>query len=217
MERSNLIDLYTNTVATYMKRIYGNKLCKYSTDLAHMNIEKIFDKNLDYLLTDSFIDFLCRDSYNINMNLERIHADSKLRNSIIIYYFEDLFKFVNEEAEYDESIYDIAIYGTLDTDLKQGIKYALERHYNTPVSYNRICDVLYIMYVVFTYYVLNRRQDNIYELCDTIYDNLDRIIDGLTINNINARASDYGNFDNLCRMVEFIFGKLENRNNREIK
>ncbi len=39
MERSNLIDLYTNTVATNMKRIDGNKLCKYSTDLAHTNIE----------------------------------------------------------------------------------------------------------------------------------------------------------------------------------
>ena len=74
-----------------------------------------------------------------------------------------------------------------------------------------------IIYIVFSYYVLNKRQDNIYELCNVFLNDPQRVLDTLYINDVFGDEDELSTWESRDRLISYVTYKLDNRNVKEIK
>ena len=222
MDKQEFIQSCLDKISVNMKKTFGSRLSKSVALLMRPHLDNLIDLNLTYLLTDSFLYFIsCYTSYPY-LTLERLYESDEYRNSYLVSYFQQLFEFAG--CDIDDAIrpFDFdPIYSSIDEDMKKALKYAVKKYRTLDIEewYKgyTLYDINYALSLVFTYYITNKRQDNIYELCDMILDNPYELLDELYMNKIKEYDSDYNDWDDYVRMLNYIFNKINNKKKKEIK
>ena len=183
------------------------------------SLKKIVNNDLDYLLTDSFLDYsVFHGEYELKQRLNGLNGNKYEVINSLMWYFE----YIIEEYLYRIPGYYYTYAKLLDDDMKEAMSYVSGRikiydrnMYRDGYSFE---DVKHIVGIVFAYYVLNKRQDNIYELCDIFIDDINKTLDGLCINNVNLACNEIDhNLQNIERLIDYVYSKIDNKNNKEIK
>ena len=186
-------------------------------------LEKIINSNLDYLLTDSLIDYMCDSGVDMKLCLESVHINYYRRLCLLMSYFDTLFMHADRKREVITVRKEY--FEALDDDMKHAIYYVLVnedvlREKGEMPSSKYYLDFNNIIHIIFANYLMNYRNDNIYEMCDIVLKNPKELIDGLLVNGaLDIFYDQDGNVDSrmrLSRICEFVGSKF-NRDTREIK
>ena len=172
------------------------------------SIKSIIQNNYDYLLTDSFIQYVCySDSFleSFNQISDDIYESLHLLGSYIACIYSEINSTNKNTFTKNLDLW-------VKDRLKKIKKIFDDYRYLHGYSFydNRYEDL--VLFVV-AYYIYNRRQDDIDELLDHFFNNYERILDGLRINGV---FTGYDEVD-YKRLIDYILLQLENRNIKEIK
>ncbi len=215
MEKDILIDNYIKKIINYRRtHIPNDSFSNRLIDALKEFLSKIIDNKLDFLLTDSFLDYITYhgDIYN---NLKGLSGNLHDQVYELNRYFDHLFNDLRERLFASYYTYS----DLLDDNLREAIQTILKRYddYCRVGSSFNFRDLKLVLKTVFSYYVLNKRQENIYDLCDVFLDNIDRSLDGLVVNNVSD-VTESLRLEDLYRLIDYVFYKLNNRSlSREIR
>ena len=212
----NLANNYVSKIRHYYESHFPYKMDYDARISLHESLMMILDNNLEYLLTDSLLDFVSH--YD---DKETVAFIKKLNGSIydiidlLKYYFGKLF---DELLYRDPDLYCSYIY-ELDDDLKRSTNIIAKelkslRELATKENYN-YNDIQEIIYIIFAYYVFYDREEDIFELCNTFLDDPGRVLDGINFNNIHD--DNITNAEEDKRLIDFVLRTLNNRNQKEIR
>ena len=175
-------------------------------------LKVIIEKDREYLLSESFLEYMGDDDQLIN-NLVLLCSEDYFVIECLERYFHVIF----------EDILTVDInnhlskkwFLLLDKTFQKEIIEILNRYQHLwrhdGVGPNGHYELGCIIRVVFAYYLINKRKDNIYELCDIFLDNLDWTYESLYFYNIKNVLYIPEDF------VNFVFSKLESAKTKDIK
>lgn len=177
-----------------------------NSKIVHDLLKAIIYKKRDYLLTDSFMDYigyngellyhlalLCGSYYNVIFSLEA--------------YFHEM---MDDILDMGHRLSDLIYYNLLDKTFKKEIIDIVNRcgkykDYSEFFECKYYCffDISRIISIVLAYYLYRDRKDNIYEFCDIFLNNIDSTIDLIYLN--DARMLEYE------RLVDYVILKITNK------
>ena len=211
-KKEELIDNYVEKI----RKIYNSKhfvplLGEIVNDLRNL-LGELIDNNLDYLLTDSFLDYVCCGA-NFFGPLHNLNDNDYTRISILKDYFESIF--LNEKTHIIQDYYDL-----LDDDIKLVVSntvFGLTAVFNYhDISEREMFDIEDIIQIVLAYYLINNKNGNIDDMCNMFLYDLDRTLDVLRVNDIKDDVK--GSIgERRKHLIDFVICKLDNNKNREIK
>lgn len=178
---------------------------------AKNNVRELIENGYEYLLTDSFLDYLSFDEIYrdelMDLKNNPYQLLITLRN-----YFHRLFDGLSPYRR------DICIDTTvlsLDKELKKDVTYESERVHElgsykgaNGYGYGELC---HISNLVFAYYVINKRQDNVHELCDIFLKDIYATYDKLFLNDVNGITIDFYHRNTDERFILFVSNALKNQ------
>ena len=219
MDINTLAKSYINKIVEYDHNHFHDRgLSDFCCRRAMLFFKNIISENNDYLLTDSFLDYIVYyGEYDLKESLEKLCGNTNDKIVCLTKYFEKVFDeyFYRLEGHY----YSYA--QMIDNDLATSIKHISKilkecREYLIEGFYG-YDDLYKIIYIVFSYYVLNKRQDNIYELCNVFLNDPQRVLDTLYINDVFGDEDELSTWESRDRLISYVTHKLDNRNVKEIK
>ena len=180
-------------------------------------VESIVNQNLEYLLDDALVDYICTDDI-IGLALNQLQKSFHERLRMLSRYFDKLL----DQLEFRGALKGSQRYlDLLDDELKNAIMDADDRLCELRYSFDKYpysyLDLKFIVSVTFGYYIINHREDNIYDLLKVFLDDPNKTLDSLFVNDVANQNSDGLSDDYEQRFIDFVFSKLDNRLNREIR
>lgn len=231
----NKIDCYDNFLE-YMtiinnKKIdeYYNKLLEYSYEFKHEidvtqreyfikeTIKKLIDNNEDYLLTDSFLNYVAHDHHYIAKFDYIVSNQPLLKYNILDSYFDSIngdYISMENHSQVDYHIFS----KSLDFDTRKATLLAKEYrtkmrnkyYYNLPAY-----DVLYYIFnSILSYCYINQRMSEYEEICRPLFDNPDDVLDYFYNNGVFKDAIDH---DFKKKYYYLMIKMVENSNKKIIK
>lgn len=182
------------------------------------HLKTIIDKDRDYLLTDSFLDYCTSyGDYGLDKCLHALSCD----NNEVIYCL--MFYFLETMEEYLHRIKDhyLTFATLLDNDLHLIMRKLSKRI--KPIEeiklrgrYGRD-DIKNIICIILAYYVINHKQGDLYEQCDVFLDDPENTLDSLYLNDIYNGDNTSSNEEEVNYLINYISYKIENNEQKEIK
>ena len=211
-DREKLIKNYLEKfINSYNKYFAPTTLSNSTIKEVRNYIYSLVNKGIDYLLTDSLIDYMCYEGI-ILKSLKKLNSGNYQLIAFLVEYISKIdvalsFKEKGEEAH---------TY-LIDKDFEEALSTISNSVYKTIMNFqnNRYYDVRYLIYITFAYYLINNREDNIYDMCNIFLNEPDRILDSIKINNVFKDEAT--NSEDEERLIDFVFSKLGSRSNREIR
>ena len=178
-----------NLIYFYYKKIEFSSKRNNTYDTFHQNKDKILsfliqivDNHLEFLLTDSMIEFICRKTYMTTELYCIVNGKYELINMLMIY-----FKTICAEYNKEPSKQDI-ILKLLDNNTKDSTKKAYDFIKVLYDNYNRyhyrLYDIEKIIYIVLSYCLINNKMNEYDTIISKFIDNPYNTLDDLYINDI---------------------------------
>jgi len=213
------MDSYLEKIKVWHKEFYcyshpGDWLEK-NTNRIKNSIREMLENNYDYLLTDSFLNYIAfgRDQYYKVENLKKDKYALLLAMRYYCYIMAD------DLIDREFPIY-YAFVDLLDKDLRNVIVYAVRRVYkyrDVPgIGDYYFYHLFQIVAIILEYYIINHQEDNICELCDVFLNDVPRTYESLCLNNVHD-VHGYSKIEDDKRLIDFVFSKLKAKSKRIIK
>lgn len=182
------------------------------------SLRVIIEKDREYLLTDSFLDFCTfYGDYDLDIHLHYLSSDYNDVIYCLMYYFlETLEEFLHRMKDNYLSFANM-----LDKDL-QLIMEELARRL-LPIeriedrgSYGKK-DLINIVCFILANYVVNHKQGDVCEQCDIFLDDPEKTLDSLYLNDIYKDDIRTNYKEDVTNLINYISYKIENSEQKEIK
>ena len=212
----DLITNYYNKVILHFK-MNGRYNAEY--DIGHTTILKLIkevvNNNYDYLLTESYIDYITKSSLSFRDSLTDICSDDELRQLMCLNnYFLDIYqKYYRYGVDNDNETRNSHL-KFLDEDIKLVTKKAYEAIKYLQSNYTYNGEQRYILRIaimsILSKCTLNKDIHSFNELVQIVVDDPDFIIDDIELNYLDIYEDEY-------LIVERILRIIETKYNRNIK
>ena len=206
----NLVDSYFDKILKESRYHSNQSEILNNTNAIKKQLQIIVDNKLEYLLTDSLINYISRDSL-VSLSLYQLHNSQEERISLISSYFEEMCLFYKDQIIY---------FDLLDKDIKSMVIKA--SYYSTTLykNYNnyhyRLYDIERIIYVIMAYCFINNKIDEFNNICNIFLTNPYQTLDDLYINDIrNPQGVYYTDTDEA--LYNRVITRIESNNKRTIK
>jgi len=210
-----LVNKYYKKLYEFAAKLYSYRnIVRYNETHIKELLDEIVSNNLDYLLTDSILDYSVFNG-KISSDLYQIVNNQNSQIDFLTGYFRHVLKdyrdFGGLGCQYSK---------LLDDDLKKAVINVLKRFDKLSNSFDffnyRSVDLQKIIYIVLSYYVINNRQDNIDELYDILFSDPYQILDSLYMNSIKDQISDFPiEYDD--NLYKFVLSRIKTKNTKVIK
>jgi len=171
-------------------------------------LKVIIIKKRDYLLTDSYLDYIGHSNQLIN-GLVLLCNEEKFVFNGLERYFDSIFSDLTDPNVYVDANY----FTFLDEDLQKEIIDIASRlrYYEYRDGYEGydFFELKCIINLVFAYYIYTRRKDNIYDMCDIFLKDIDKTYETLYLYHVGPGYTD--------KLIEFVIGRLKNKEGKTIK
>lgn len=210
-----IVDYYYNKILFYSKNnnYYDTVKSNEKNIIDSLNI--IVDNNLDYLLTDSFLCYICSENM-VSLRLFRMYFNKYELIGLLSSYIKSI---CNEYKNNDSDDYPLYIQ-MLDSNYKECMIKAFNKVRKLYSDYNkfnyRLYDVEHIIYIVLAYALINNRTNDLEELYSVFLNDPYKTLDDLYINGIrDPEDISLDNKDEL--LIDRVISKIERNKKREIK
>lgn len=186
---------------------------KYSAEVRN-NVISLIDQNLDYILTESLMNYITRDGVS-SIRLYKLQGDICQRIGALSSYYKNI---CDEYSNKNEKSYSKYI-KLLDSETKEATIKAYNRikyvYFNYSNYLYRLYDIEHIIYILLAYCHINKKLSDFDELCNVFIKDPYDTLEDLYINDIrNPMGATL--FDREEPLIERVISKLESREKKKI-
>lgn len=206
------IDYYTDT------HFKGLPVSDSTRERIISSLKVIIEKDREYLLTDSLIDFCTfYGDYDLDKNLHNLSGDYNDVVYCLTYYFvETMDEFLHRMKDNY-----LTFANMLDKDLQLIMEELASRLLPIDGIKSRglygINDIQNIVGIILANYVINHKKGDIYEQCDIFLDDPEKTLDSLYLNDVCKEGGTTSHKEEISYLTQYIAYKIDNSEQKEIK
>lgn len=204
----DLVNYYYDKILAHFKK---NRRYNAEYDIGHTNmlnlIKKLVKTNRDYLLTESFIDYITMSSMFFSDTLSDICSDDELRqlmclNTYFLNIYQKYFRYGPNNSD--------SIKNTFVEYLKEDVRLATIKAYevisflqnNYPFNGEERYIIRIAVISILSNCVLNKELSKFNEMMDVVITDPNYIVDDIEVNNLDIYEDEYLIVERVVRIME---------------